>query len=116
MYEYVGQILQCSHSALLTYFIDRFPRSLPMVVLDYLERVYLAGFVLLQMFVSLFPLVTKRISRSSDADAHSGDTASGTADALEFLPLMLTSVYCAIGLTWAFLRLSYIYLKPPTRS
>ncbi|KAF8313253.1 hypothetical protein DL93DRAFT_2228607 [Clavulina sp. PMI_390] len=29
---------------------------------------------------------------------------------MQFLPLMLTSVYCAIGLLWAFGRLSYIYL------
>jgi alpha-1,3-glucosyltransferase len=30
--------------------------------------------------------------------------------ALEFLPLMLTSVYCAVGIVWAWLRLSWAYL------
>jgi len=76
--------------------VYEFPRSLPMVILNYVEKSYLGGFALLQIFVSLFPLFTR--SRE-------------TGETLEFLPLMLTSVYCAIGLTWAFLRLSYIYLK-----
>lgn len=28
----------------------------------------------------------------------------------EFLPLMLTSLYCAVGIVWAWLRLSWAYL------
>ena len=86
-----------------------------MVILDYLERLYLAGFVLLQIFVSIFPFVAEKLSKVSEAQ-QSDDPAASGADTMEFLPLMLTSIYCAIGLTWAFLRLSYIYLKPPSRS
>ena len=59
------------------------------------ERFYLAGFPLLQTFVTLYPMFTGK---------QDGETA------LEFLPLMLTSVYCAIGLVWAFIRLSAMYL------
>lgn len=61
-----------------------------------LEQVYLAGFVLLQLYVSvghelLFP-----------------PTEQG---GMEFLPLMLTSVYCAGGISWAWLRLSWVYMR-----
>ena len=71
----------------------RFPRSLPFVILDTAERFYIGGFALLQLFVILFPIF------------------AGDNSALEFLPLMATSVYCAAGLAWAFLRLSIIYLR-----
>lgn len=106
--------------------VYEFPTSLPMVILDYLERFYLGGFVILQAFVMIFPLITARstygsvgtevISERSTSDigeAPSHETTSGT---MEFLPLMLTSVYCAIGLTWAFLRLSFIYLRYNTKN
>ncbi len=40
-----------------------------------------------------------------------GSAVEGDAGAaLEFLPLMLTSVYCALGIVWAWLRLSWAYL------
>ena len=57
------------------------------------------------------------------ADAGGGDCAgtdescrlptevSTDASGMEFLPLMATSVYCAVGLVWAFMRLSLIYLR-----
>ncbi|KAH7916348.1 glycosyltransferase family 57 protein [Hygrophoropsis aurantiaca] len=76
--------------------IYEFPRSVPWVILETLENIYLVGFIALQGFVALFPLLTQNRSGSA---------------ALEFLPLLVTSVYCAIGLIWAFLRLSVIYLK-----
>lgn len=90
----------------------RFPRTLPYVVIDILERSYLAGFPLLQVFVTVFPLITKRRSTgvTSDAAGVSGHTNDEGRGAFEFLPLMLTSVYCAIGLVWSFVRLSVIYL------
>jgi alpha-1,3-glucosyltransferase len=30
------------------------------------------------------------------------------------LPLMVTSIYCAFGLMWSFLRLGFIYLHEET--
>ena len=88
----------------------RFPRTVPAVVIDTLERLYLGCFPLLQLFVTVFPLLS---NRRADADAAVPEHAENPASeqtALEFLPLMLTSVYCAIGLVWAFIRLSVIYL------
>ena len=98
----------------------RFPKSLPFVIIDGVEKLYLAGFPLLQLFVTVFPVLTGRRGEasspsgaSSDAqtDAVASDKVEPSAGALEFLPLMLTSVYCAIGLVWAFLRLSVIYIR-----
>lgn len=106
----------------------RFPTSLPAVIVDQLERLYLAGFVLLQLFITLFPLVT---AREASYDSGTGITLTCIAEnnltcpepgplpvrvasnvaSMEFLPLMLTSVYCAVGSTWAFLRLSVFYLR-----
>ena len=84
----------------------RFPKSLPFVIIDGVEKLYIAGFPLLQLFVTVFPVLIGRRS-----DAVTSDKADPSAGALEFLPLMLTSVYCAIGLVWAFLRLSVIYIR-----
>ena len=79
------------------------------MAIDFLERLYLACFPLLQIFVMLFPLLTKGSLSVDDTSGRGDGTASGTS-ALEFLPLMATSVYCAVGLVWAFVRLSVIYL------
>lgn len=86
--------------------------------MDLLERVYLAGFPLLLAFSTLFPLLARRASTTDrlaegcamaeGANCPNGTTDSGT---MEFLPLMLTSVYCSIGLIWGFLRLGFIYLR-----
>ncbi|KAI0638289.1 glucosyltransferase [Trametes polyzona] len=89
--------------------VYQFPQGVSAVVLDVLERLYLAGFPLLQLFVTLFPLYAQWRSPSRSADRSQGGEDSA-ASALEFLPLMLTSVYCAVGLVWAFIRLSVIYL------
>ena len=51
-----------------------------------------------------------------DAPSSASPSASGAARGMEFLPLMATSVYCAIGLTWAFVRLSYLYLRASSSS
>lgn len=73
-----------------------FPRSLAFVILDVLERLYIAGFVPLHLIVTLLPYTL--------------------GPSKEFLPLLLTSVYCAVGLVWAFIRLSVIYLRSPNLS
>ena len=70
-------------------------------MLDAVERLYLIGFPLLQVVVTLLPLLTFRRANGEESEGR---------PALEFLPLMLTSVYCAIGLVWAFVRLSVMYL------
>ncbi|KAN0061945.1 glycosyl transferase [Thecaphora frezii] len=42
-----------------------------------------------------------------------GDTAAAalTESAMEFLPLMMVSVYCSVGVVWAWLRASSLYLS-----
>jgi alpha-1,3-glucosyltransferase len=69
------------------------------VVLDFAEKLYLAGFLVLLLFVNSF-----------SAWAHRQRAANTGATSMEFLPLMATSVYCAIGLLWAYIRLIFIYL------
>ena len=99
-----------------------------MVIVDYFEKVYLAGFCFLHIFVTVFPIVNGQSDGVSTAlNANSNLTESAvnskadaqsppkSAGAFEFLPLMATSVYCAIGLTWAFLRLSFIYMKSSSK-
>ncbi|KAK0206516.1 glucosyltransferase [Desarmillaria ectypa] len=84
------------------------PKSLFYVILDILEKLYLAGFLLLQLFVSFYPMITactQNCEPSSDIPCDDSSLAK-----MEFLPLMTTSVYCAVGLVWGFLRLVYIYL------
>ncbi|KDQ64881.1 glycosyltransferase family 57 protein [Jaapia argillacea MUCL 33604] len=97
-----------------------FPPSLPFVLIDGLEKLYLAGFPLLQLFVTVFPILAGSSSTPTTTCTPSGDFACPEPDpaastsnsaAMEFLPLMLTSVYCAVGLVWAFIRLGVIYLR-----
>ena len=76
--------------------MTRFPKSIFYVILDTLEKMYLAGFILLQFFVTLYPMWLSRRESSGG---------------MEFLPLMLTSVYCAVGLVHAFVRLAYVYVN-----
>ncbi|RPD67057.1 glycosyltransferase family 57 protein [Lentinus tigrinus ALCF2SS1-6] len=111
-------VVKIVYSALWVLFVLRpihrqvyqFPRTVTFVVIDFLERLYLAGFPLLQIFVTLFPLFARRRGAANGSvSEHSDGEESGTSP-LEFLPLMVTSVYCAVGLVWAFIRLSVIYL------
>ncbi|KAI0750909.1 glycosyltransferase family 57 protein [Daedaleopsis nitida] len=90
--------------------VYQFPTTILDVAIDILERFYLAGFPLLQVFVMIFPLLTKRRVATDSGMSEHADNSGSEPSALEFLPLMLTSVYCAIGLVWAFVRLSVLYL------
>ena len=99
--------------------------------MDTLEKVYLAGFPALMLFVAVFPLARSQSSPnqvpSSNASNLSTDGFSGPepkhdmgqstagTSAMEFLPLMATSIYCAIGLVWSFMRLGFIYLQEETK-
>lgn len=120
----------CSHPC---YSNTRFPDSVLGAVVDRLERLYLAGLPILQLFVSIYgglpspesdqittaasfiiQNVTALGQNASDTFVSSRQTAfetlpSTASSNMEFLPLMLTSVYCAIGLLWAFARLSWMY-------
>jgi len=73
--------------------VYEFPTTLPFVILEQLENAYLLGFAPLLAFTLAFPLFF------------------GGNPQVEFLPLMMTSVYCALGLVWAFIRLGTIYLR-----
>ncbi|EAU84684.2 dolichyl pyrophosphate Glc1Man9GlcNAc2 alpha-1,3-glucosyltransferase [Coprinopsis cinerea okayama7 len=83
--------------------VYEYPKSPIYVVMDSVEKLYLAGFPFLLGFVTLVSLRNQKISSAS-----SDSTPAYTV--MEFLPLMVTSVYCAIGMVWSFLRLGFIYL------
>ncbi|KAJ6629098.1 glycosyltransferase family 57 protein [Mycena sp. CBHHK59/15] len=107
----------------LTRRVYEFPRSLSFVIIDTLEKIYLAGFPLLQLFVTLFPIFIARRHAppvidtcvpSADFIYPEPDRHPAGVAAMEFLPLMLTSVYCAVGLVWGFCRLMFVYLNEET--
>ncbi|GAA5887754.1 hypothetical protein JCM16303_005068 [Sporobolomyces ruberrimus] len=97
------------------------------LVVNKLETLYLGGFVLLQIYVSILhpllfpsspaypaPVATHCDSSSTLSNCTSSST-TGTESrivesSMEFLPLMLTSVYCAVGICWSWLRLSWGFL------
>lgn len=77
----------------------RFPTTFSSTLLDILERTYLWGFIVLQIFVTLFPIFSARYMHDKGEEQY------------EFLPLMMTSIYCALGVIWGFVRLGWIYLR-----
>ncbi|GAA5925957.1 dolichyl-P-Glc:Glc1Man(9)GlcNAc(2)-PP-dolichol alpha-1,3-glucosyltransferase [Sporobolomyces koalae] len=93
--------------------------SFTSMVVNKLETIYLFGFVVLQIYVSilhdsLFPRLTTiscdqteslELCSSEHRQSSSIDSAS-----FEFLPLMITSVYCAMGIGWSWIRLSWGFL------
>ena len=95
-------ILLTRHSLITP--LHRYPKSPIYVLLDLCEKAYLAGFAALLALVTVLTLRNERISASSGGDKQASSAS------MEFLPLMATSVYCSIGLVWAYLRLGFIYL------
>lgn len=57
------------------------------------------------------PNTTSTMLLTSDLGAGVPSSNGGSLQAMEFLPLMATSVYCAVGLVWSFMRLGFIYLN-----
>jgi alpha-1,3-glucosyltransferase len=89
------------------------------VVIDRLEISYLAGFPVLHLLVTTLPLLSSKSTveagpadMSDHLDNATMTTSSVTvsSNSMEFLPLLLTSVYCAVGLVWAYVRLGAIYV------
>ncbi|KAF7433175.1 glycosyl transferase [Pleurotus ostreatus] len=89
----------------LSHQVYEFPKSLSYVFIDTFEKLYLLGFPILLVFVSLFPL------NSAECQEPNSSANASRLEQMEFLPLMLTSVYCALGLVWGFCRLTFIYMK-----
>ncbi|GAA5820621.1 hypothetical protein JCM11251_003080 [Rhodosporidiobolus azoricus] len=100
------------------------------IIISHLETLYLYGFFILQLYVTLlhhllFPSPPSTAHTTPASIIHC-DPASGACGppssaspspveavvegSMEFLPLMLTSVYCAVGVVWAWLRLSWGFL------
>jgi len=105
--------------------VYEYPKSIPYVIMDSLEKVYLSGFPFLLFFVSIFPYLQTQsesavdVCISSDAivcpDPQLNSMKSEPkSSVMEFLPLMATSIYCALGLVWSFMRLGFIYLYEET--
>ncbi|KAG8722492.1 glycosyl transferase [Ceratobasidium sp. 394] len=110
-----------------------FPTTFSAVLVDRLEVLYLLGLPFIQVIVMLlgaWPTI-KASSQVADAsvDIQAASmlapspqnstippteiqgTRGQSGSGMEFLPLMLTSVYCAIGLGWAFARMGYLYIR-----
>ncbi|GAA6048612.1 hypothetical protein JCM3770_002056 [Rhodotorula araucariae] len=100
------------------------PGLLSMLV-DKAEALYLIGFFALQLYTSLlhsllFPsapvpaaasgVITCAASAVANGTCTGASPAGASEASMEFLPLMLTSVYCAVGIVWSWVRLSWGFL------
>ncbi|KAF7332138.1 Alpha-1,3-glucosyltransferase [Mycena kentingensis (nom. inval.)] len=76
----------------------RYPKSFSFVIIDTLEKVYLAGFPFLQLFVTVFPFAMARRANISPSvcvpteEFTCAEPELRPPSAMEFLPLMLTKV------------------------
>lgn len=93
--------------------LNRYPKSLGFVIMDMGEKAYLAGFPFLLAFITFYPTYMSR--KMGSANGHVIYDKLGAEEeirsAMEFLPLMATSVYCAAGIVWGYLRLLFVYLN-----
>jgi alpha-1,3-glucosyltransferase len=88
---------------------NRYPNSPVFVIMDIAEKIYLAGFPMLLAFVTLFPAYMNK--KGDTSGIVTNDAKEATPPSMEFLPLMMTSVYCAVGIVWGYLRLLFVYLN-----
>ncbi|ELU45785.1 glucosyltransferase [Rhizoctonia solani AG-1 IA] len=93
-----------------------FPTTLAAVLIDRLELLYLVGLPVLQIGVMLlgaWPTIkgARATSLPANATISEANFEPQIENGMEFLPLLLTSVYCAIGLGWAFLRMGFLYVR-----
>lgn len=65
-------------------------------LLTQVETIYVMGLILMQAYTAI------------------GHSLLFGDDRYEFLPLMLTSVYCAVGIMYAWLMLMYDHLTTPS--
>jgi len=47
----------------------------------------------------------------AEVEAKDGISPQEVVSSMEFLPLMVTSVYCAVGMLWGYFRLLFTYLN-----
>jgi alpha-1,3-glucosyltransferase len=91
------------------------PTSLE-ILAYYAESAYLAGFPLLQLFVSVIhPRLFRAAPTATVQELVDWDMVPSRPK-MEFLPLMATSMYCAIGIIWSWLKMSYLYFKSHDKS
>lgn len=75
------------------------PPTIISTLVHHLETLYLASLPLLQVFISIVhPLLALHSSRSA---------TKGGIGSLEFLPMMLVSCWCGLGICYSFVKLGW---------
>ncbi|KAJ9476567.1 Dolichyl pyrophosphate Glc1Man9GlcNAc2 alpha-1,3-glucosyltransferase [Pseudozyma hubeiensis] len=52
-----------------------------------------------------------QVTSSDQKEKHRAEAAQVSSSSMEFLPLMMVSVYCSVGIIWAWMRASALYLS-----
>jgi len=96
--------------------VHRMPPTFFSEMVHNLEWMYLWALPVVHILTSAFPAVAEWYTKRTPGAETSGKVSDG-GDALpqlsqmQFLPLMVTSVVCATGMVWAYMRLSWLYLR-----